>query len=432
VRPRTILALAAALAATALAGDELPETTDKPLMEARKGFVTVSKVSDYEPDGPAAAPPGGRLRVVRYDAPSGKLAAYESPDPGDGKKRPAMILVHGGWGGIGEYEASDAAWAPLFLDAGFVVFVPSWRGECDNPGKLELFFGEVDDALAAVDHVAKLPYVDPTRVYMAGHSTGGTITMLAAEATTKIRAAFPIGGCPELGRVIDAGGYPVHAFPEKDPREAWMRSPIHFVPALKTPTFYFEGEKSTYPADARRMETLASAANAPFRAFIVKGADHFDVLPPTLRLVLRKIREDTGPTCSVGFLPSEVQKAFDDDFNARLDAVVKARAANDGKVLAALKDAGSDLSKPHRIEHFLYAREAAVLLRIVDAVKKRGFEATAPQRRQAKDGSVYFVLSAVKTVVPEPDEIHRQSGFLAGLSFRLKIDYDGWETGVVK
>ncbi len=51
------------------------------------------------------------------------------------------------------------------------------EGENDNPGQFELFYGEVDDAVAAIDYLRSVPYVDPSRIYLAGHSTGGSITL---------------------------------------------------------------------------------------------------------------------------------------------------------------------------------------------------------------------------------------------------------------
>src|SRR5690349_24726201 len=60
------------------------------LAEARKGFRTklVRRESAREP---VPEPPRRVFRTVRYDAPAGKLAAYLTPDPGDGKTHPAIV-----------------------------------------------------------------------------------------------------------------------------------------------------------------------------------------------------------------------------------------------------------------------------------------------------------------------------------------------------
>src|SRR5262249_20095614 len=60
------------------------------LVEARRGFKT--KLARRESDGtPAPEPPAKVFRLVRYDAPLGKSAAYLTPDPKDGKKHPAVV-----------------------------------------------------------------------------------------------------------------------------------------------------------------------------------------------------------------------------------------------------------------------------------------------------------------------------------------------------
>ena len=65
------------------------------LTEARRGFTTKAT-----PRGggqvPVDEPPPNLFRLVRYDAPVGKLAAYLTPDPKDGKKHPAIIWITGG------------------------------------------------------------------------------------------------------------------------------------------------------------------------------------------------------------------------------------------------------------------------------------------------------------------------------------------------
>ena len=42
----------------------------------------------------------------------------------------------------------------------------------------------------------------------------------------------------------------------------------------------------------------------------VKGANHFDVLATTNRLIAEKILRDTGPTCNLSFTEAELNKPF--------------------------------------------------------------------------------------------------------------------------
>ena len=288
----------------------------KNLLEARAEFKTALIPNSYTTDGTAPVPPANFFLAVRYPSPAGKLFAYLSPDPHDGKKHPALVWAHGGFGGIDKWlwEKQDKQDPGHFREAGIIVMCPSWRGENDNPGKFQLFFGEVNDAVAAVEYLRTVPYVDTSRVYMAGHSTGGTITLLVAESTTKLRAAFSFGGCPDLQHMMTASqgqGYGNNPFDWRQAKESYWRSPINFVSYIHSPTFYFEGAESFYPPDARKMEQRARDAGAPFSAYIVEGATHFTELQPVCALVARKILADTGPKCNIHFKPEEVQAAFD-------------------------------------------------------------------------------------------------------------------------
>ncbi len=263
-------------------------------------------------DGPIDQPPAKLFSVVHYPSAIGDLVAYLSPDPKDGKKHPALVYAHGGFGGLNGLEFGKEQFAP-FREEGYIIFCPSWRGENENAGKYEMFYGEVDDALAAIDFVRKVFYVDASRIYLLGHSTGGTIALLTAEANAPLRAAFSFGGAPDLLRV-DYGNTPFDRSIEKEVR---LRSPIHFVRSLKVPTHYFEGNFSPdgrpdegYLPDARRMQSIADTAKAPLKVFTVQGATHFNIVGPVSKLLVNKLKSDTGDQFNVSITPEEVNQAF--------------------------------------------------------------------------------------------------------------------------
>ena len=52
--------------------------------------------------------------------------------------------------------------------------------------------------LAAADYLARQDYVDPKRIYLGGHSTGGTLVMLVAESTDRFRAVFSFGPADDV------------------------------------------------------------------------------------------------------------------------------------------------------------------------------------------------------------------------------------------
>jgi dipeptidyl aminopeptidase/acylaminoacyl peptidase len=180
------------------------------LAAARAKFRSKIVADTLAQSGPASLSPPPIFQTIHYNAPVGPCVAYITPNPSDGKKHPAVLWAHGGYGGIDSYfwtdqPATNDQSARAFREAGLILMIPSWRGENDNPGKFEMFYGEVDDLFAARNYLAGLPYIDPRRIYLAGHSTGGTLALLAAESGNGFRATFSLGGVADLKKRLTAG-----------------------------------------------------------------------------------------------------------------------------------------------------------------------------------------------------------------------------------
>lgn len=280
------------------------------LTEARKGFQTklLPQQADKEP---VPQPPPKLFQIAPYDSPVGKLAAYLTPDPKGGKKHPAIVWITGGdcnsidEGCWKEGPPSNDQSASAFRKAGIVMMFPSLRGGNDNPGKKEGFLGEVDDVIAAADFLAKQPYVDPGRIYLGGHSTGGTLVLLVAECTDRFRAVF------SFGPADDVSGYGPEYIPfdRNGPREVELRSPIRWLASIKSPTFVLEG--SSGQGNIGALRAMARTSSNPNVHFLpVAGANHFSLLAPTTRLIADKILRDEGPTCNLSFTEAELSKVL--------------------------------------------------------------------------------------------------------------------------
>jgi dienelactone hydrolase len=286
-----------------------PEPADEgiSLTEARRDFKTklVRRLREGEP---VPAPPKQLFRTVRYESPAGRLAAYLSQSPKDGKKRPAIVWIFGGFGnGIGE-EAwregppkNDQS-ASAFRKAGIIMMYPSLRGGNDNPGFQEGFFGEVDDVLAATEALAKQDTIDPKRIYLGGHSTGGTLALLVAASTDRFRAVFSFGPADDVANY----GTDRLPFDTSNRREFELRAPVRWLHSIRCPVFVFEGEKG----NLRSLQALASTSTNPLvHCYPIKGADHFSILAPLNRLLAGKVLRDDGPTTNITFTEEEVNKA---------------------------------------------------------------------------------------------------------------------------
>ena len=184
-----------------------------------------------------AQPPAG-VQQLEYLSGDLKLKGWLSAPPTDDKKHPAVVFLHGGFA----FAANDWNDAAPFAEAGFVLFMPTVRGENGNPGSHESFYGEVDDAIAAGRFVASLPYVDSKRIFVAGHSSGAVLTSLTAMMPSPYRAAAALDGYFNMKDWV--ASFPRHAIPYdlSDPEEIRVRNPLEFASTLKIPIALYVGE----------------------------------------------------------------------------------------------------------------------------------------------------------------------------------------------
>jgi dipeptidyl aminopeptidase/acylaminoacyl peptidase len=280
------------------------------LTEARQGFKT-NITSRPGPSEPADAAPPAIFKTVMFPAPVGNLKAYVTPDPKDGKKHPAIVWITGG-----DCNSIGDVWSPASPDndqtaaayrqAGITMMFPSLRGGNDNPGVKEGFLGEVDDVLAATKWLEKQPYVDPKRIYLGGHSTGGTLAMLVAESSPRFRSVFAFGPVENVaGYGADSGFLPIDL---NNKQEVELRSPIYWLSSIQTPTWVIEGTREGNINSVTAMEGESNNPNAHFLA--VEGATHFDVLAPTNRLIAQKILTDRGETTNISLTADELTQNF--------------------------------------------------------------------------------------------------------------------------
>src|ERR1051325_2502568 len=155
-------------------------------------------------------------------------------------RMPVVIFLHGGFAfGIEDWDMT----AP-FRDAGYIVVMPILRGENGQAGAYSLFYDEVDDVLAAAAFTRRLPYVDRRHVFLAGHSAGGTLALLAAEASGGFRAAASFSASPDQVLFLRYGIRPERVpFDATDAREVEMRSPLAYAASLRNPTRLYFGAR---------------------------------------------------------------------------------------------------------------------------------------------------------------------------------------------
>jgi acetyl esterase/lipase len=269
------------------------------LAEARKGFTTQIA---YNVDAQAMPePPASVFQKVTYPSSVGELGAYLSPAPADGTKHAAIIWLTGGdCNSVGNVwrpgPDNDEETASAYRKAGIVMMFPSLRGGNDNPGKHEGFYGEVDDVLAAYDYLSKQPSVDSTRIYLGGHSTGGTLALLTAEVRDPFRAVFAFGPVSDV-RSYGANLLPVD-FSRYSPKEAEIRSPGPWLSSIKGKVYIIEGAEQPSNAGpfedlARRFGTVKGPARDSLEMILVPMKNHFSLLAPENKEIAASILRDT-------------------------------------------------------------------------------------------------------------------------------------------
>lgn len=201
VRPFAALLLLAA-------GCQAPSTSGSAARSAPAappGEGASSPAPPGEPASSSAPAASGDLSPELVIYPSGGLTLhgflYRPPGPGP---FPAVVFNHGSE----PLPGSKPDQAQFYVRHGFVLFLPHRRGQGRSsdagpsittvdgtgPALVDALVAQSDDVMAAVAYAAALPYVDRTRIAVAGCSLGGIESLLAAERGTGLVAAIDFAG----------------------------------------------------------------------------------------------------------------------------------------------------------------------------------------------------------------------------------------------
>jgi dipeptidyl aminopeptidase/acylaminoacyl peptidase len=109
------------------------------------------------------------------------------------------------------------------------------------PGK------DLDDLMAGVDAAIAKGFIDEENMFVCGGSGGGVLTAWIVGHTDRFRAAVSmrpvINWHSFVGTTDGASWYhQFKKFPWEDPMEYAVRSPLHYVANVKTPTMVMTGE----------------------------------------------------------------------------------------------------------------------------------------------------------------------------------------------
>jgi dipeptidyl aminopeptidase/acylaminoacyl peptidase len=254
------------------------------LDEARQRYATrlVQRVKAPQPFEAHAVPAG--VREVTYESGGLQLKGWLSAPPSSGLA-PAVVFLHGGFA----FDRDDWNSAQRFVRAGFVLFMPRLRAENGNPGAFEMFGGEVDDALAAGHFLASVPRVDPARVFVAGHSVGGSLAMLTAQRASPFRAGASLSAHARLLDWIDHFSH-LAPFDRNNPQERSIRDPYRYVASVRIPLYMFTEDANPRLAGINSHFCALVAKTSVCRHWVVKG-DHGSMVAPAIDRAIGLFRQ---------------------------------------------------------------------------------------------------------------------------------------------
>lgn len=142
---------------------------------------------------------GVEQAYVRYPSGDLKVTGWLFVNPfSENDVEPCILFNHGGVDGVTEATRARCRW---LAKEGFIVFAPSYRGEDDSEGEIEVAVGEVDDVLAALHWLEPHPGIVQGQFALLGTSHGALISVKAAarpEARGKVKAVVAAYGVMDM------------------------------------------------------------------------------------------------------------------------------------------------------------------------------------------------------------------------------------------
>lgn len=220
------------------------------------------------------------LYEVTYTAQRLKVKGFLCLPPGQG---PFPLLVYCR-GGIKRVGMTRLAWVSRFVDRGYAVFAPFYRGNRGGEGRED--FGGEDryDVIEAFRWLSAHPLLDTSRFHLFGFSRGAMMTLFTAMEDLGIKSVVVWGGVADLSLTYEervdlrrmlkrvVGGTPA----KMHKGYAW-RSPIYDVEKLKCPVLIIHGteDKQVGVEHAHLLAHALEAAGMPYTLRIYEGEGHF-------------------------------------------------------------------------------------------------------------------------------------------------------------
>ncbi len=201
-----------------------------------------------------------------------------------GKKYPMVLWIHGGpWS---MYTVGFNWNWQHFAANGYAVLYLNPRGstgygqefvngiQYSYPGK------DYDDLMAGVDAALAKGFIDERNLFVCGHSGGGVLTAWIVGHTNRFRAASSMAPVINwhsfVGTTDGASWYnQFQKKPWEDPMEYAVRSPLHYVANVTTPTMVMTGEADLRTPISQSEEFYRALKLLKKDTLLVRAPDEF-------------------------------------------------------------------------------------------------------------------------------------------------------------
>jgi dipeptidyl aminopeptidase/acylaminoacyl peptidase len=199
---------------------------------------------------------------------------------------PCVVIPHGG-----PHVRTPAVLTPdalMFIDAGYAVFLPNYRGssgygqEFIDADRGDWGGKDFEDIMAGVDHLIAKGQIDADRLVIWGPSYGGFMTAWAIGQTTRFKAAVVFNGIVNLlswhGQTDykAATEWEFSGSPWDNVAKLMQHSPVAHASKVKTPTLivYTDGDRRVPNAQGYELYTALKQRDVETEFLKYYGENH--------------------------------------------------------------------------------------------------------------------------------------------------------------
>ena len=167
------------------------------------------------------------------------------------KKYPVVLWIHGG-----PWSMYNVGWSWAYQNFAANGYAVLWTNPRGSTGYGQDFVNGIqysypdkdyDDLMAGVDAAIAKGWIDPDNLFVCGGSGGGVLTAWIVGHTNRFRAAVSMRPVIDwhsfVGTTDGINWYnQFRKYPWEDPMEYALRSPLHYVANVRTPTMLMTGE----------------------------------------------------------------------------------------------------------------------------------------------------------------------------------------------